>query len=399
MKFNKFSICKIPWNSIFVHPDGTIRPCCIQDLKYGDTMSGETIESVWNSSKAVEFRNQFINGYIPKQCNVCYDKEEKVGSSLRTCFENSQLDNKFHLALSGHVSFDLTHLDISLSNLCNLRCRFCGPHNSTAWIKDELALQKLDANFWSMFMTFDSKIVHQNVDNYIELIKKLPNLRQIEMKGGEPFLVEDQFKLLRFLIDSNRASSLSLNYTTNGTIIKKELETLFPHFKYVNMGISVDGTKDVYKYIRGEIFSLENDVERTIEFFESIPKVRVFIGATLSAYNIFEVANISDWFNKLNKNKNNKKLRFGIVTDPKPLDPTSLPFEIRQIAVEKIGALKDEGLDSLKSALTSPENKSIEDACFSDFVKYTNQLDEVRQTSFLSVVPEYRKYFAKFNNF
>jgi organic radical activating enzyme len=391
----------LPWKSVYVHPDGSIRPCCIQTLKYGDTKNGDTIESTWNSSEAKKIRKSFIEGQFLSGCEPCRDKELYLGKSIRTSF----LDNYKNAVnvqdinfekLSEQADLDIVHLDLSFSNLCNLKCRFCGPHNSSSWFTDASELLKLDRAYWIPFMGKSHSLNVQKSQDYTSIVKKLKKLKKIEMQGGEPFLSKEQIPFLQALIEADLAKEIELYYTTNGTVILPEIKHLFPKFKQITISVSVDGTGDLYKYIRGGDYSLELDVENNLQFYSQFQNLNLIIHYTLCAYNIFGVAKMIEWFNGVKiRNKNIKKWQIGLVVNPSPLRISRLPVEIRKKALFRLESYSSPALHSLRQSLNGTTSNDENSLWFPSFQKYVNDLDSIRKTSFLTVAPEFSEYWTQ----
>lgn len=56
---NKAKLCPIPFNTLFVNPDGTVKPCCKSWYVFGD-LTHSTLEDVWNSRSAYRFRKRML---------------------------------------------------------------------------------------------------------------------------------------------------------------------------------------------------------------------------------------------------------------------------------------------------------------------------------------------------
>ena len=59
----------------------------------------------------------------------------------------------------------------------------------------------------------------RNSPAFWENLKELlPTIKYIEFTGGEPFLIEEHFKLLRYAVDQNYSKRIDIHYNTNGTV-------------------------------------------------------------------------------------------------------------------------------------------------------------------------------------
>ena len=61
-----------PWSSLYVEPDGEVRPCCYQSPVLGNIYE-ESFEEIWNGSRARELRLSMIDRTPPQPCVQCYE--------------------------------------------------------------------------------------------------------------------------------------------------------------------------------------------------------------------------------------------------------------------------------------------------------------------------------------
>ena len=109
--------CKAPWTSISYRPGGKFAPCCQWNDKYFDSPE-QVIQQVGGA---------FLNDNIPAGCQSACGIDIPIdtpGRHYRKNFDRYQTDFK-----SSTVQF----LDFRNNNLCNLKCRSCGPKFSTSW--------------------------------------------------------------------------------------------------------------------------------------------------------------------------------------------------------------------------------------------------------------------------
>lgn len=67
----KKKICVSPWQHIFIGAEGDVKFCCEQNYIIGNLLKN-SFEEIWNSEKALEFRNNMIVGeYHPICLNCC----------------------------------------------------------------------------------------------------------------------------------------------------------------------------------------------------------------------------------------------------------------------------------------------------------------------------------------
>lgn len=66
------SSCLKPWNSIFIEPDGEVRPCCYSSPIYGNIYETD-FPDLWNGEAAQSLRRGMVENDLPKACRECYE--------------------------------------------------------------------------------------------------------------------------------------------------------------------------------------------------------------------------------------------------------------------------------------------------------------------------------------
>jgi MoaA/NifB/PqqE/SkfB family radical SAM enzyme len=108
----------------------------------------------------------------------------------------------------------LKFIDFKLGNVCNLKCRICGSWSSSKWAQEELdygenpvALKNLREGGWPK----------RNPQFFEELKEDLKHVEYFEFTGGEPFMIQDHFKILMHCVEKGYARNIDIHYNTNGT--------------------------------------------------------------------------------------------------------------------------------------------------------------------------------------
>jgi len=168
------TICAIPWVHLNIIPNGKVYPCCMTTdfTGYAGDLNNQTIEEIWNSDYMKKVRVEMINGEKPNMCSRCFDSEQSSGFSTRLnhnrYFSSKLAEIPVITQSDGTVEqVDLRYWDFRFSNLCNYKCRTCGPQYSSAWIPDAKELG------WNV--PEDAKVIEINVvdqSTNIDFLKK-----------------------------------------------------------------------------------------------------------------------------------------------------------------------------------------------------------------------------------
>jgi hypothetical protein len=232
-----------------------MKPCCIAggfdkplNLK---TMS---IDEAFNSEQMKELRKDMLEGKRNKVCDVCYKKEDLNGTSPRINFNENSLWKQPIVNNDFSVETQFQHIDIRFSNLCNFKCKMCTHEFSSNWYED------MDS-FHDGFTKRHTKVMKVSDTIVEDLIPHLNNVKSFYFAGGEPLIMPEHYKVLKYLYDTmpvikqhwGDKRNLSIHYNTNLSVIKydeKSLIDLWEGFNRVFLSISCDGIEKVGEYQR-----------------------------------------------------------------------------------------------------------------------------------------------------
>lgn len=247
--------CKAPWTSVSYMPGGKYSPCC--------AWGGTTFNSREEMTETVG--GAFLRGEVPKECaNSCPPDAE----GWRGMYKNYDTDCKTH---------KINFLDFRNNNLCNLKCRSCGPGFSTSW-SSEAGVEDI-----SLYNPID-------VDDM-----DLSECKQIYFAGGEPLLNPQHYQVLEKLIA--QGANPALMYSTNMTVLgakSKHVKDLWPSFSLINVHASIDAVGKYAGIVRSG--SDWNTVESNLQWVLTQPNCNIKIATVISAINIWWLPELLDYF-------------------------------------------------------------------------------------------------------
>ena len=418
------TFCSIPFVSLVVNTDGAIRPCCMikgqyHQLKKPDGTKytvKDNLSDAWNSDEMRKMRLAMINGDKLEGCNVCYLQEASGRTSNRE-YANSEWFYKVGeqkierlvdqaITTGGEIDYSIAYLDLRLGNLCNLKCRMCSPFNSSQIAKEHLDLEQRDPAYkvvWaSTFGKFDPRFndMQEWFDKDIlwdQVIDMIPNLKKVYMTGGEPTLIENNFKFMQACIDKGR-KDIVLFFNTNCTNVNKKFTNLISQFDRVNINASIDGVNEVNDYIRSP--SKWSQISRNVETLAQMPNVVLGVTPTVQTYNVFNLIDTLNWVDSLNKTYNkNIFVDFLINVHPKHLAVDILPDNIRQQVASELIEYKATHFNKTTPELTVNSTNGIIGLLQKDravdwqlqlnkFKTYTHSLDVERSQTLRSISTE-----------
>lgn len=228
---NNKAFCIMPFIHLHINEHDMIKPCCYAknfNKKYTKDFNFET-DTVF-----LDARNRLLNGQPIAECQGCYNVEKNNLESFRIRDTIEWMD-KLNIESINDVTTDLIYYDIRNDNLCNLSCRMCHPGASS-----QLEKEYKEIGWAYNIASRNSKL--SEIVNY-------DKIQQLYIAGGEPTLMPEFKKFLKTAIDKNK-TDIKLRIITNGTNVNKEILKLLQQFPNIEFTISLDGYKDVNKYIR-----------------------------------------------------------------------------------------------------------------------------------------------------
>jgi len=299
---NKF--CVLPWVSLEASPIGTVRPCCLADDEIVDN-NGHKFElhtanfsDIQNSNHMRSLRQQFLDGKQPQTCRKCWS-EERAG---RTSKRMHTLDRLKHMGISNEWTADakpLMFLDLKLGNICNLKCRICGSWSSSQFATEELNQLPRDQQKKSHAYTMlrAGSWPRENEQFWREIDHHLNDIRYIEFTGGEPFMIEEHFAMLRGIVDRGIAHQVEIHYNTNGTQYPENAESIWKHFKTVEIAFSLDDVGNRFEYQRSnaEWALVCENLDRFRDLKAQHSNIELQVCTTINIFNVRYLKDIAQW--------------------------------------------------------------------------------------------------------
>jgi organic radical activating enzyme len=286
--------------------------------------------------------------------------------------------------------FKIRYWDVRFSNICNFRCRSCGPQFSSNWYEDQL---KIYGSVKHDKILYPGK---DKLDIWHQIQEHIPYIEQIYFAGGEPLIMEEHYRLLKHLVDNN-LTHIRLNYNTNFSELKyKKQDVLewWKKFDVVSIGASLDASGARGEYMRkGTVWStIEDNRKRMLEV---CPNVDFYISATVSLFNVLHLADFHmDWVEKgLIRPQD---MSINILHSPHYYRVDVLPEPFKSRAIERcqemIKWLADKdtvnratiGYYGLINMLKTGDNTRL----VNNFLAVTDLVDQFRNEKFDDVFPE-----------
>jgi radical SAM protein with 4Fe4S-binding SPASM domain len=403
------SFCIMPWVHLHSWPNGNVYPCCLADSDYPiGNVKDNTLEEIWNSPDLKKIRTELLKGDKPSVCHRCYMQEDMGTQSFRVS-SNNQWSHHIDKAVETtdndgtNHDFKLNYWDFRFSNVCNLRCRMCGPELSSSWYEEQIKYYGGSSTPKALINMNDAS--KEDVMIYVD--RFINDVEEIYFAGGEPFIMEEHYIILEKLIAAGN-TKCRIRYNTNFTSLKFKnwdlIELWKPFVKdnidNVRVFASLDAIEEVAEYARkGTKWpAVESNIKRLHD-----NGMNVWTSTTVSIFNVFELPRFVDRMYELNIPMDKMQMN-NVLTFPYYYCINILPDKLKEYAVtildnhiKKINGMVGwihikNYYDVIKKYMFTEPHKSIDES-FVALRRFTETKDNGRNESFVDTFPYYKEWY------
>jgi radical SAM protein with 4Fe4S-binding SPASM domain len=222
------SLCYAPFTSLYFDVHGNVRVCC-HNAKYPiGNVRQQSIDDIWRGDAAKRLRESLVNYQFGPGCEFCRFQTSD------NCVTNVAMRKFDEFPVTADYASWPRQMEFSISNVCNLECIMCRGLWSSAIRAHREKLGPLPRLYSNDFL--------------VSLRKYLPHLKRAKFLGGEPFLVEEYFRLWRIMIEDSLKTPCHV--TTNGTQYNSRIEKVLESIP-MGFAVSIDAAcKSTYETIR-----------------------------------------------------------------------------------------------------------------------------------------------------
>lgn len=397
------TFCMMPWVHMHAFPDGRAYPCCLSDYWHpmGD-LRKNTMEEVWNQDKYKQMRVNMLTGKSCKECTRCYEQEENGFFSMRNDANRNyghHIKDIAYTTETGHnTKFQLRYWDVRFSNLCNFRCRTCGPIFSSNWYKDHVKMWNKKPDVLGRDMAPVEYTAGDEDAMLAQMEQHIPYLEQVYFAGGEPLIMKEHYYLLEKLIEYGK-TDVRIQYNTNFSELRykdKHVFEYWKHFKNVSVGASLDGMGPQAELIRKGA-DWQQTVDNRLRMMKEVPHVDFYVSATVSSLNVLHVLDFHKSWTEQGLIQA-KDFNVNICQSPNWYRIDIFPEDFKKNVIEPAYKKHIEWLapqDSLKRATNGYEsalnflNANDKSHEWPRFMEETARLDNLRGENFFELFPEF----------
>ena len=263
------NLCMAPWTHTYLSPQTERRLCCAsrepaQNFKqYIDTSEGTneykptTLEEYWNGENIRRIRMQMLNNEVPPECVVCDKKllnQDVYRDYFNHLFAHKWDDVIVNTQYDGYTTMKPISWDYRFSNLCNFKCRMCGPMLSSAWETEARKQGKIEPWMEKSVKTkidaFQKDTVEQEFSSAVEEHR----IEEVYWVGGEPLMYEQHWRYMQRIIELGDGPGLYARYNTNLHRVEYKginlYQDILDNIRDWQICASLDGVGKVGEYIR-----------------------------------------------------------------------------------------------------------------------------------------------------
>ena len=202
MEYNKDTLCLFPFSQVYLSATKNglpVRPCC----HTRSHIRNHSTLGAFRGNHMSRIRSDLLNGIKTAHCQKCWDIEKIGGESYRK--KELFYAEKENRDINDIIQRPkILNIEVNLSNKCNLKCLMC--HSGAS---NQIGIEEGLKN---------------SLTDQLELYNDLPGIAQdikmIRFAGGEPFLHDQMYKILDYLIENNMSKNIELVFNTNGTVAR-----------------------------------------------------------------------------------------------------------------------------------------------------------------------------------
>jgi len=385
MSYKKETFCLAPWYSIYLNSKGDLSPCC----KFKNSKkqySYSKIEDYFNSPELERVRQDLLQGVKNHNCDRCWKDEINGGDSLRLITNRTiALHSKINPQeqINEPKTSNIKSFDLTLGNLCNLKCVMCSPDLSSQLLVEAKLNTTIQKRYG--FEANQKDFNWPNGNDFVEWCDRyLPEAIHIKFTGGEPFLVPWIYDVLS-AIPSEQKKKCVLHFTTNLTIINDKLFDELRKFKEVWISVSVEGTNETFEYLRyGHSWEkLSSNIKNILS--KKISNLIFKVNHVVQTPSYHSITDMTDFFDGIGI-----EIHPILLTSPKHYHISSLTRRSKEDFLDQTKGYSGHNLNFINfvrsvSYENIEQDRKLTRAC----VKDLSILDRVRGNDYKKIIPEY----------
>lgn len=404
------TFCINAYKSLRYTNSGEVMFCCKSEHLFQDdagekvNLKTHSMSDALNSKTAIAIRNDLDNGVRHSNCKKCWD-EEDAGIVSKRILDNDRAKEYWGEEYLKDNKIEPNIVELNLGTTCNLKCRICGPWSSSKWVKEHYDLRTPVKNdqaykkymqlvkYWGGDWSEESPV-------WANIEQELGVLKQLDFYGGEPFLVERNWDLLKKMIEKGYAKDQILHFNTNVTIFNEEYADLLKKFKFVRISLSIDDIKERFEYQRHPSHwpDIYSNLQKFIKFQKENSNIEINACLTINNLNVYYIDELISFMveNGL------PSYYVNFLHHPNYYNIKNIKEDVKSKLIDYL-TIKQQSFqrpydkESIQKVINYMKSEIADNALWSEFVSYTKITDEYRNENFDKTFPEWSRMINESN--
>ena len=369
-----------------------------------------------NTSHKKKQQAMMLQGKRPEECGYCWSIEDHApdvySDRVTKSSENWSNPYKNEILKARTNDVNPSYLEVSFSNVCNLKCGYCNPVTSSKHMEEIKQFGPYPTSGrYNAIKSYNKVYLEREHNPYVEAFWKwwpdlYKDLKVFRITGGEPLLSKHTFRVLDWIIE-NPHRDLELNINSNLCVPDSAIDLLIEKVSFIlknklvkrfQIYTSCEAYGKKAEYIR---FGLDYNkwVSNCNKILTSLPDVHLTV---MASYNVLCVSSFLE-FAKEVKALKAKYSRVSIdipcVRSPEFLSIYILTDDLIETIKEQVSYFEDNfdlyETNRMKKVYTVAKNTNIKDKDLyrSDFCKFVDEHDRRRGTDFFETFPELEQFY------
>lgn len=307
---NRKPWCVEPFSTIETKVWGNYGLCCRSKPLPYTAIDMSPLEH-FNGSTMNRIRQNMIDHNITDEiqnyCAKCLEHERNGVVSRRQGMRSVPIGH--YLSNGSMLQYKFRSIEVKFfGNLCNLKCKMCGPlYSSSIAVEEKKAGRYPGKVHHDLWTEFDAG---RKVKFFSDMQEIIPCTNEVKFTGGEPMMNEGILEFVEWMVMNNLSQNITLRIITNGTKINQDLLDFTKHFRAFHSMVSLDGVFDVNDYQR--VGSNFEQIDQNIKILKQyglvstttaitainvsrLHELKVYCNSRLLAYDMSSIVLTPEW--------------------------------------------------------------------------------------------------------
>lgn len=270
------NLCVLPFIHRHLDTSGKYRVCCMSHHQF-------------DNLDLTLLQKKMLNGEYLTECSGCFGREALGVQSSRQ-LSNLMFYEDYQKILN-HEPTDFSYFDIR-EPICNMSCRTCNSESSSAFAAIESKVLKIPI----ISNAFNCSTRVKELNDVIKETIKDRTIKKLYWAGGEPLISKNHWEIMTLLLE-HKLTDLSISYNTNLSVRKFKsifIPKFLSEFKNLNIAVSIDGTDNVYEFLRPG-FEFQQISENVKIYQDYIGQENISISSVISIPVLFRLEKLIEY--------------------------------------------------------------------------------------------------------